>query len=554
MLWRALRDVTRGFYIDVGAQSPDFDSVTRAFSLAGWRGINVEPHPFYLQQLRERRTADINLGIAIGDRVGRITMNLVDDTGLSTANAEFARQHAAAGLAIRPHEVDVQTLTQVWQDHVSAGQEVHFLKVDVEGLEHAVLAGNDWLRYRPWIVLVEAMLPNQQVECHQEWEPVLGAAGYQFVYADGLNRFYVASERQPLAEAFRYPPNVFDGFVPVALDRAEHECRRLSAELPLVHEQLALTGRRADSLDRTLEGAQAQLAQTTMNLEKAQVQLAQIDAVLKESHARVECAEVALIQSRERAMVLQDLVESERTAHHEDLQAHVQRLAVAEQERNAMVQSPWWRLTAPGRRLMGAMSPASRRNARRALKAAWWLATPWKLAARIRALRDRVDTGRRGVLNLYPLNEPSRAAEPALRAPPRRVRDRVTAARWCTSVLRGQSDIRARFPRALSGPEEGFETWVLGEGGERFGLSAGERSTVVATLRDDFGKRAREYLHARPDVLTQIPNALEAGGQEAVYRWFMRHGCDEGGLTQEEVVWLLMSQIEVQDFGGKHGV
>src|SRR5262245_34491258 len=60
MLWRALHHVDAGFYIDVGAWSPDVDSVTRAFSERGWRGINVEPSPHYFNQLVERRPADIN--------------------------------------------------------------------------------------------------------------------------------------------------------------------------------------------------------------------------------------------------------------------------------------------------------------------------------------------------------------------------------------------------------------------------------------------------------------------------------------------------------------
>ena len=43
MLWRALRHVESGFYIDVGAAHPDDYSVTRAFYDRGWSGINVEP-------------------------------------------------------------------------------------------------------------------------------------------------------------------------------------------------------------------------------------------------------------------------------------------------------------------------------------------------------------------------------------------------------------------------------------------------------------------------------------------------------------------------------
>ena len=45
MLWRVLADATPGFYIDIGAQHPLVDSVSRAFYDQGWRGIHVEPTP-----------------------------------------------------------------------------------------------------------------------------------------------------------------------------------------------------------------------------------------------------------------------------------------------------------------------------------------------------------------------------------------------------------------------------------------------------------------------------------------------------------------------------
>src|ERR1700761_8288608 len=49
LLWRALHDLPAGFYIDVGAEDPTKDSVTRAFYERGWGGINVEPvqEPFH---------------------------------------------------------------------------------------------------------------------------------------------------------------------------------------------------------------------------------------------------------------------------------------------------------------------------------------------------------------------------------------------------------------------------------------------------------------------------------------------------------------------------
>ena len=45
ILWQILEDVDHGFYIDVGANSPDIYSVTKLFYENGWNGINIEPLP-----------------------------------------------------------------------------------------------------------------------------------------------------------------------------------------------------------------------------------------------------------------------------------------------------------------------------------------------------------------------------------------------------------------------------------------------------------------------------------------------------------------------------
>ena len=50
ILWRALKHVERGFYIDVGAQDPVINSVSLAFYEKGWRGVHVEPTKFYARQ------------------------------------------------------------------------------------------------------------------------------------------------------------------------------------------------------------------------------------------------------------------------------------------------------------------------------------------------------------------------------------------------------------------------------------------------------------------------------------------------------------------------
>ena len=215
LLWRALRSVKCGFYIDVGAAHPDIDSITRAFYDRGWSGLNVEPTDEYFMRLSAARPRDTNLQIVLGEQRGHAELLVVEGTGLSTLDAEAGASLAKAGWAGSPRICPMDTLAELCARH--APPVIHFLKIDVEGAERAVLAGADFTRYRPWVAVVEATAPMSTVPSHADWEPALLRAGYRFVWFDGLNRFYIAEEQaNALAPHFRTPPNVFDDFVRAA--------------------------------------------------------------------------------------------------------------------------------------------------------------------------------------------------------------------------------------------------------------------------------------------------------------------------------------------------
>ena len=211
MLWRALKHVEKGFYIDVGANDPTIDSVTKAFYERGWHGINIEPLPSHHADLLRERPRDINLHCAAGAGNGEIEIWECDVRGWATASANVVAQHTEDGHAGVFHKVPVATLTDICARNVT--NEIHFLKIDVEGFEKVVIDGMDFLRFRPWILVIEATKPNSIQEVHDEWEEDVLAAKYSLAYCDGLNRFYVAKEHPELLDSLRYPPNVFDGFI-----------------------------------------------------------------------------------------------------------------------------------------------------------------------------------------------------------------------------------------------------------------------------------------------------------------------------------------------------
>lgn len=234
MLWRALGNVKNGFYIDVGANDPVVDSVTKAFYERGWRGINIEPLHEHWIDLEVDRPEDINLECAVGERAGDLELWIPDVRGWATADQEVVKRQQLSGVGGAYKRVPVKTLAEICDQHVQG--EIHFLKIDVEGLEEAVISGMDFKRHRPWVLLIEAVEPNSKVEVHDAWEAVILSNGYALAYSDGLNRYYISDEHAELRGDFEYPPNVFDDFVRVDQKKAFDEVGRLERELSSMRE------------------------------------------------------------------------------------------------------------------------------------------------------------------------------------------------------------------------------------------------------------------------------------------------------------------------------
>ena len=210
MLWRALQHVQNGCYIDIGAQDPLVDSVSLAFHQQGWYGVHVEPTPHYAELLRQQRPGDTVVQAAVGNGAGLLRFYEIPDTGISTGDPTIAAEHRERGFDV--HEITVSCIPLAAVFDAAAGRDIHWLKVDVEGLEQQVLASWAPSAARPWIVVVESTRPLTQIESYDTWEHLLTAYGYTPVYFDGLNRYYIAQAHPELKEAFHSPPNVFDGF------------------------------------------------------------------------------------------------------------------------------------------------------------------------------------------------------------------------------------------------------------------------------------------------------------------------------------------------------
>ena len=307
ILDRIFRDRPLGVFVDIGAAHPKMENDCKALYDRGWRGINIEPNPSLHAELLRERPGDACLNLAVDEVAGQACYYQVEDTGLSTLDPVEAERCRTNGWTVTERTVSTRPLRDILAE--AGFDRIDLLKVDVEGWEERVLLSNDWQRFRPDVILVEATLPERPVRRETGIAALLGRQGYGHAYFDGLNDFYVRDDAQIPDGCFATAPNVFDRYESyllgeqrdhlavatatahalladrdAALARAGGELAGLRAELDrAVHERddarrdVVLRDRKLDDHEAALARTGEQLAELRAELDRTARQLGDVE-------------------------------------------------------------------------------------------------------------------------------------------------------------------------------------------------------------------------------------------------------------------------------------
>jgi FkbM family methyltransferase len=177
---------SKGVYVDVGANDPIFGNNTYRFYKRGWRGINIDPNLTSITRLNQLRQGDNNIQVAVSDFSGIGNLQTLGvDTSISSLNRNFiSNMSKVTGMPPVSNEITVTTLAQVLSENLT-DDSIDFLSVDAEGNDLEVLKGNNWEKYRPNFVLVEANKGASEIVSFME------SQNYLYLLSNGVNAFFI---------------------------------------------------------------------------------------------------------------------------------------------------------------------------------------------------------------------------------------------------------------------------------------------------------------------------------------------------------------------------
>lgn len=167
VLWSVFPpDLDNGIFLDVGALDGKRFSNTYSFECEGWKGICVEAHPYYIPYIQKNRPNSIVVHAAVSDKNKEKVEFYANDLGsLSTLDASmqnfFKSNYRKNVREYKKIFVPMRTVDSILEENRI--DRVHVVSIDVEGTELAVLKGFNLQKYKPRVLVVEALDKKREV-------------------------------------------------------------------------------------------------------------------------------------------------------------------------------------------------------------------------------------------------------------------------------------------------------------------------------------------------------------------------------------------------------
>jgi FkbM family methyltransferase len=188
-----LSDIKRGFFVDIGANDPIHLNNTYLFYKQGWQGLCIEPNEFRCKIFRAVRPRDRVICCGAGSQNAEMDFFIFDLDNISTFSSFEAEEFQKLGHKIvETKKIPVYTLANI-MDKYANGRAIDLLSVDTEGLDLEILHSNDWVKYRPKVVIVETAeyRKDSATRTHSAFNNFFTSLGYVKIADTYINGIYM---------------------------------------------------------------------------------------------------------------------------------------------------------------------------------------------------------------------------------------------------------------------------------------------------------------------------------------------------------------------------
>lgn len=154
-LMKLINNRVPGAYVDIGSWHPINASNTYYFYLRNWKGICIDPNPELKLLYKQFRPKDnfINAGIGMSNTCMEYFM--LEESSMNTFSRDFIEKHQLESKILKKITVPLYSLKEILDQSLEKNDRLDFFDIDVEGLDLEVLKTNDWVKYRPKVIVIE---------------------------------------------------------------------------------------------------------------------------------------------------------------------------------------------------------------------------------------------------------------------------------------------------------------------------------------------------------------------------------------------------------------
>lgn len=154
-LMKLINNNIPGTYVDIGSWHPINASNTYFFSLRGWKGICIDPNPELKALYDKFRPKDNFINAGIGESGTSLEYLMLEESSMNTFSMDFLKKHQLESKIIKKINVPLYSLKEILENTLDKNDRLDFFDIDVEGFDLEVLKTNDWVKYRPKVIVIE---------------------------------------------------------------------------------------------------------------------------------------------------------------------------------------------------------------------------------------------------------------------------------------------------------------------------------------------------------------------------------------------------------------